>query len=166
MDQAPLSPPVGASVWELQMFEHLTGHTRREGVVLGEYAQIAATTESKALKYVIDMLLDDERRHHRYFNDLAASLKSEAELAREDPVVPRLDFDRVGREELRETTDRLLDNERDDLKELQRLRKELHELKDTTLWRLLVDIMIHDTEKHIDILRFVEHHAPSKRSSR
>jgi len=133
--------------------------------MLGEYARVAESTESKSLKYVIDILLEDERRHHRYFNDLASSLKSEAELSGDDPVVPRLDFDRVGREELRDTTDRLLDNERDDLKELQRLRKELHDLKDTTLWRLLVDIMIHDTEKHIDILKFVEHHAPSKRSS-
>jgi len=129
--------------------------------MLSEYATIAETTDSKALKYVIDLLLDDERRHHRFFDDLASSLKSEAEFSAEGPVVPRLDLDRVGRAELRQTTDRLLENERDDLEELQRLRKELHDVKDTTLWGLLVDIMLRDTEKHIAILRFVEQHAPS-----
>ena len=134
--------------------------------MLDEYAAIAETTESKALKYVIDLLLADERRHHQFFNDLAASLKSQAEFAADEPLVPRLDLDRVGRTELLDTTERLLENERDDLKELQHLRKELHDVKDTTLWDLLLDIMVRDTEKHIAMLRFVEKHAPSRRSSR
>jgi bacterioferritin (cytochrome b1) len=73
-------------------------------------------------------------------------------------VVPRLDLDRVERAELRETTDRLLEHEKADAKELDRLRKELRDVKDTTLWGLLVDIMQRDTEKHIAILRFVQQH--------
>jgi rubrerythrin len=160
--EEPMAPPRGASVWERQMFEHLTEHTSREGAMLQEYAGIAATTESKALQYVINLLLEDERRHHRYFNELAASLKSEAELSAEDPVVPRLDLDRVERADLRETTERLLEHEKADHKELERLRKELRDVKDTTLWGLLVDIMVRDTEKHIAILKFVQQHAPSK----
>ncbi len=148
------------------MFEHLTDHTRREGAMLNEYAAIAEATESKALNYVINLLLDDERRHHRYFNELASSLKSESELSGDDPVVPRLDLDRVDRAELRETTERLLEHEKSDAKELERLRKELRDVKDTTLWGLLVDIMFRDTEKHIAILRFVEQHTPSKRAAR
>ena len=134
--------------------------------MLSEYAAIAEATESKALNYVINLLLDDERRHHRYFNELALSLKSESELSGDDPVVPRLDLDRVDRVELRETTERLLEHERADAKELERLRKELRDVKDTTLWGLLVDIMFRDTEKHIAILRFVEQHTPSKRDAR
>lgn len=133
--------------------------------MLGEYAKIAETTESKALGYVIGLLLDDERRHHGFFNDLASSLKSEAEFSTDDPVVPRLDLDRIERSELIDTTERLLANERDDLKELKRLRKELGDVKDTTLWDLLLDIMTRDTEKHIAMLRFVEKHAASRRSS-
>ena len=148
------------------MFEHLTEHTRREGAMLNDYAEIAATTESKALSYVINLLLEDERRHHRYFNELALSLKSESELSGDDPIVPRLDLDRVDRTELLETTERLLEHEKADAKELERLRKELHDVKDTTLWGLLVDIMLRDTEKHISILRFVQQHTPSKRAAR
>lgn len=144
------------------MFEHLTDHTRREGAMLEEYAAIADATESKALKYVINLLLDDERRHHRYFNELASSLKTEAELSGDEPIVPRLDLFRVDREELRDSTERLLEHEKADAKELERLRKELRDVKDTTLWGLLVDIMLRDTEKHIAILRFVQQHAPSK----
>ncbi len=160
--EQPVLPPSGASVWERQMFEHLIDHTRREGAMLEEYAAIAKATESKALKYVLDLLLEDERRHHRYFNELAASLKSEAELSGDDPVIPRLDLHRVDRAELRATTERLLEHEKSDAKELERLRKELRDVKDTTLWGLLVDIMERDTEKHIAILRFVQRHMASR----
>lgn len=160
--ESSAAPPRGASVWERQMFEHLTDHTRREGAMLSEYAAIAEATESKALKYVLDLLLEDERRHHRYFNELAASLKSEAELSADDPVVPRLDLDRVDRSELRSITEQLLEHERSDAKELERLRKELSDVKDTTLWGLLVDIMQRDTEKHIAMLRFVQQHMASR----
>jgi ferritin len=160
MDDPQLAPPERASVWGRELFAHLTEHTQREGAMLTEYAAVAEATESQALKYVINLLLEDERRHHRYFNELASSLKSEAELSATAPVVPRLDLDRANPTELRETTKLLLDHEKSDAKELERLRKELRDVKDTTLWALLVDIMLHDTEKHIAILRFVQQHTP------
>jgi hypothetical protein len=166
MEDGQLSAPRGASVWELQMFEHLTDHTRREGAMLADYAEVAATSESNALRYVINMLLEDERRHHRYFDELAMSLKSEAEFSAEEPVVPRLDFDRADSVELADLTNRLLENEKDDAKELRRLRKELHDVKDTTLWALLIDVMLRDTEKHMEILKFIKQHTPSKRTAR
>ena len=166
MEDRQLSRPRGASVWELQMFEHLTGHTRREGAMLADYAELAATTESNALRYVINMLLEDEQRHHRYFDELATSLKSEAEFSADEPAVPRLDLDRADPVELGEVTTRLLENEQADARELRRLRKELRDVKDTTLWVLLIDVMLCDTEKHVEILEFIRRHTPAKRKVR
>jgi hypothetical protein len=164
MEDVAVSPPVGASVWEQDMFAFLTEHTRREGALLAEYVSVAEGTASRALSYLVNMLVEDERRHHRYFNELASSLKSDAELLGLDPVIPRLDFDRVEPDELLAETKRLLDHEKGDAVELKRLRKELRDLEDTTLWVLLVEVMMRDTEKHIAILRFVQEHAKKKRS--
>jgi len=164
MEDTLSTPPVGASVWALDMFTHLTEHTRREGAMLQQYVDIASTTDSKALAYVVNLLVEDERRHHRFFDELAASLKSESELSAEEPVIPRLDLARLERADLLDATSRLLEHEQSDAKELKRLRKELDDMQDTTLWGLLVDIMMRDTEKHISILRFVADHAKPKRS--
>ena len=130
--------------------------------MLEEYVATAEGTDSKALSYLINLLVEDERRHHRYFNELASSLKSEAELGGVDPVIPRLDLDQVDRAELLEATNLLLEHEKADAVELKRLRKELRDMEDTTLWALLVDIMMRDTDKHIAILRFVTDHAKRK----
>ena len=159
MEPEPMAAPRGASVWERKMFDYLVEHTRVEGAMLKQYVDTAEGTDSKAFEYVIKLLVEDELRHHRMFNELAASLKSEAELSAEDPVIPRLDFDRIERTELLRMTRDLLAHERDDAAELKRLRKELRDVEDTTLWGLLVDIMARDTEKHIAILKFVVDHA-------
>ena len=153
MEDSLLSPPIGASAWGRDIYSFLTDHIRLEGEMLEEYVATAELTDSKAFSYLIDLLTEDERRHHRYFNDLASSLKSETELSPTDPVVPRLDLDLVERDDLLASTKQLLEHEKSDLAELKRLRKELHDVEDTTLWALLVDIMMRDTEKHIAILR-------------
>jgi rubrerythrin len=154
-----LVPPIGASVWERGVFDHLTQHIVQERGLLEEYVKAARETESKALAYLIDVLVEDERRHHHLFKQLAQSLKSAAELRPDSPDVPRMDFHKENRAEVLEVTERLLEREESDALELKHLRKELSDVKDTTLWGLLVELMERDTDKHIAILRFAHKHA-------
>lgn len=56
-------------------------------------------------------------------------------------------------------TNRLIEFERDDEKALQRLKKELRPVRDTTLFWLLVTLMELDTKKHIAILEFIRRKA-------
>jgi hypothetical protein len=155
-----ISAPIGASVWESELFMHLTTHIERERAVLQEYAEAADATGSKAFSYVVGLLMEDERRHHELFASLARSLKTEAELRPEDPEVPYMDFARTDRERVRELSVRLLNNELDDSRELKQLHKMLRDVKDTTLWDLLVNLMRRDTDKHIAMLEFVLRHLP------
>ena len=162
MTDSTSTPPVGASVWELELFNHLTTHIQQERVLLDEYAQAADATESKAFAYLVGMLFDEERRHHELFRKLAASLKTEAELSGAEPEIPYLDFDRVDRARVRDLTERLLFREQDDAGELKRLHNQLHDVKDTTLWDLIVTMMRRDTDKHIAILEFVMRHTSDR----
>jgi hypothetical protein len=161
MAEDDLSPPMGASVWESELFDHLVSHGRREGALLEQYSRAAGETDSKAFAYLVNLLIEDEYRHHELFEALASSLKTEAELRPEEPEVPYMDFDRGDRARIREVTKQMLDSEADDAERLKRLHKELNDVRDTTLWDLLVSLMRRDTDKHIAILEFVLRHTPA-----
>ena len=151
---------VGASVWENELYGHLTSHERTERVLLGEYRTAADASQSPAFQYLVALIIEDEIRHHRVFQDLASALKTEAEVRPEQPPVPRLDQLSPGGQHLIDLTEQLLERERADSRELRRLAKDLRDVKDTTLWALLVKLMEMDTAKHIEILEFIQRHAP------
>src|SRR5579862_5596472 len=98
------SLPAGASAWEKELFDHLTTHMELERGMLEEYRAAALETDSKAFAYIVDLLGDEERRHHELFAALAQSLKTEAEMSSRAPAVPYMDFDRADRERARELT--------------------------------------------------------------
>jgi rubrerythrin len=150
---------LGASIWEAELYEHLTTHEEAEGAMLTEYREVAAASSSKAFQYLSNLIIEDEIRHHRIFRDLAAALKNEVEIDPEEPTVPTIgnwghDVDTVLR-----LTETLLGHERDDAKELRRLSSELKGLTQESLWRLLVRLMEMDTAKHIEIMKFVKRNA-------
>jgi rubrerythrin len=149
---------IGASVWEQDLYRHLTSHIDNERGLLEAYDRAANESASTAFSYLVKLIIDDEIRHHRSFSALAESLRTDAELRPEDPAVPRMDWHRADAGQIAALTATLFDQEREDLKELKRLENELHDVKDTTLWVLLVQLMEADTEKHMAILKFVKDH--------
>lgn len=149
----------GSSEWERELYAHLTSHAERERGLLEEYRSAAQTSPSKAMRYLVNLLIEDEIRHHVIFKELAESLESDATLSGRDPIIPYLDFDKAeNREAVLDLTDQLLRKEQEDAQELKHLERELREVKDTSLWGLLVDLMQRDTQKHIAILRFAKKH--------
>ena len=156
----PMSPPVGGSVWERDLYNHLATHVQNESSVLQDYLAAAEKTDSKAFAYLVNLLIDDERRHHSTFAALAESLKTEAELGGQEPQIPYMDLDRSDPAQVRELSERLLEREKEDAAELKRLHRQLREVKDTSLWDLLVENMRRDTDKHIAVLEFVLRHTP------
>jgi hypothetical protein len=150
---------VGASVWEENLYEHLTSHEQNERDLLTEYQKAADESGSPAFTYLVGLIVEDEIRHHRVFRDLASALKTEAELRPEEPAVPRLGQLGPNRQRVIELTEQLRDREEADAKQLRHLARELRDVKDTTLWELLVKLMEMDTAKHVEILDFVHSHA-------
>jgi hypothetical protein len=149
----------GASVWEQQLYDHVTAHGKDEGEILTAYEQLAADTESPAIAFLARLILDDERRHHQLLDDLASTIRTSAELTGEPVPIPHLSSLRKDRERILAETERLLAFEEEDNRDLDRLAKELKDARNTTLWELVVRLMQQDNEKHRRILRFIRDRA-------
>ena len=150
--------PAGLSVWEQQLYDLLHDHISTEGGLLAEYDDLAAQSHGH-VKYLVEMIGDDEARHHRLFEQWANSIADMGTLQdRPDESLPTVRAEEDP-ERVASAAERLLAIEHEDARELRRLRKDLVDFEDTTIWPLLVDLMRLDTEKHVLILEFLRRHA-------
>ena len=146
----------GASVWEQELYDHVSRHIEGEISTLKAYEALANSTESQSFRYLASLILDDERRHHKVLTELAETIRLSAQLA--SGPIPYMDLYKH-RDELLEPTERFLALEEEDLKELTRLEKELRDMRDTSIWPLLLKIISLDNEKHRTILKFIRDRA-------
>ncbi len=150
----------GTKEWEDDVYEHVSSHGQIEGEILDEYEQLANDDSmSPAFRYLARMILDDEVRHHRVFDDLATTMRMMREHSEEAPPIPSLAGFHADRVHIQRVTDNLLRVEHDDLRELKQFSKELKELRKINLWSFLIELMIDDTKKHIKILEYIRDRA-------
>jgi hypothetical protein len=99
----------GASVWEQEIYDHVSGHIATERAILDEYQRLAEDPAgAPAFRYLAGLVLADERRHHQLFNDLAESIRQVAELGLDDEPIPSLQGLKADRERIMAATERLL----------------------------------------------------------
>ena len=140
--------------FEHRVLHQLEHHSANESALLEAYHEIAERSDTgSAVRFLIELILDDERRHHELFEQMANTFRS---FMWELPVEPRLPAaTQLHEPELRDATAQLLRSERRDRKELKALRSELGKQRGLALDELIVDLMLHDTEKHIAILKYI-----------
>ena len=139
---------------EYEILHMLETHGAREGAALDAYQRVAAdTTAGPGVRYLVNLILEDEERHHRVFAEMANQVRSFVDETDVQPRVPPL----VAHDDpvLLAETRRLLEFEREDAKELKQLRRAVKRRPRSSLQPLLVDMMLHDTAKHIAILELI-----------
>jgi rubrerythrin len=140
--------------WAEQVRDKMRHHVDIEHSTIVEYGQLADDTSNEAVAYLMRIILDDERRHHTWFRELINSVDAAIELRKRGDEVPSPTASPIS-EQVVDATRRLLAIERDDHKELKALHRDLHSVERTTLWSVLVSMMLKDTEKHILILESI-----------
>jgi hypothetical protein len=152
-----MRPTVGSREWERDILEHVATHGQTEGEILDEYQRLVEDDEvHPAFAYLARIILDDEVRHHRIFDDLAENMRQMADESVDRSPIPSLQGFHTDRVRIQRLTQQLLEVERSDERELKDLAKRLKDFDRVTLWGLLIDLMLDDTRKHIKILKFIE----------
>jgi hypothetical protein len=135
------------------LIDMVRSHGEREGAALASYQRLAEQSQDEGLRYAVRLIMEDEARHHQQISEMLNELHSFVWELDIKPRVPSLEVRHDAA--LREETERLLAFEKEDARELRRLRKELRSNNGYPFFPLLVNLMLHDTAKHIDILRFI-----------
>ncbi|MBV8084365.1 MAG: hypothetical protein JO247_06080 [Chloroflexi bacterium] len=145
----------GRSPFE-RLLDEIRQHEGEEEIILEDYERTAAGSSDAGVRYLIDLIVQDEKRHAKLAKDIAQdmtrSLLWTAESGKELPVVAASGEER---EALLAKTHKYLHLESEGLTQLQRLEPRLKELR-SGMMALLFQIMEADTRKHIQILKYIE----------
>jgi len=149
--------PVGLSVWEGELYDTIVAHITNESDVLDRYGDLAAGSEGH-VKFLVELIGEDEARHHRIFEQWAETIRADARMEESPEGIPHLSRERAPAE-LLSAVDELLAIEKDDRRQLRELQGGMKDMRRTTIWPLVLELMQLDTEKHIKILEYLRAHA-------
>ena len=143
---------------ERELLDHLVRHLDEENQLIDDYEKLAAEAGGH-VAYLLRLIIEDEHRHHRLFQawcNTAFRRRVPAGRAAGPSPGSAVEPDEAGA-----VADFFLTVERADRKDVARLREQIRDQRDLTLWDVLLEVMDLDTQKHIAMLQFLERH-PSR----
>ncbi len=135
--------------WWAQVIHEFRAHVREESGFLESYEALVSRSDDESVRFLLELILGDERRHHDLFTSMADASIGEGPFPEPPSLAPET------ARALLEPTERFLEAEREESKKLSALRKSLKPAGTSTLWPLMVELMEIDTSKHIRILEFL-----------
>ena len=135
--------------WWAKVIHEFHAHVREESGFLAAYESLVAASEDEAVRFLLELILGDEHRHHDLFTSMADASVGEGPF----PGPPQLSP--AAARALLEPTERFLAAEREESRKLAALRRTLKPAAAGSLWPLMIELMEMDTSKHVRILEFL-----------
>lgn len=129
-------------------------HASQEERWLSNYKEVAKQSSDPLIRFLLDLIVGDEERHHELTSRMIAKLKDELALTREQAAQRRAGESGEKRKRLLKAVEDFLDAERKGIKEYERL-KRMSKGMYRDVFGLLYETMIYDSHKHMGILEFV-----------
>ena len=136
-----------------ELLHSVERHAQEESRAIESYAALADRTSDGALRVLLELLIEDERKHHEIFLRIAARLRDDIEWTTSEGALPVAGAPVAG-----DPADRafLLDAAREERRGAGELRAFARKRADLNggLFSVLVESMADDSEKHARILSF------------
>jgi hypothetical protein len=145
--------PHDLSECDRALIEHLDEHVQSEMEVIGLYETLSNDAHPY-VAFVAELIGADEARHHHLFMEWIETIKALAELREAPDGIPHVDYRPVAASTMA-MVEKLLEFEEADLAATKALRREIREVRDSTLWGMLTQLLVDDTKKHIMMLKFL-----------
>jgi rubrerythrin len=147
----PESPEFSSVQRLMNEFQSHAGHEEKW---LSSYQTSAKEASDPLIRFLLELIVADEVRHHELTKRMITKLKDELTWTRAEGLSRRVYEKSEKRGPLLASVERFLEAEHKGIKEYERLKKESQGLY-RDVFALLYTTMIHDSHKHIGILEFL-----------
>jgi len=146
--------PEGISPIE-RLLSEFEAHEAKEEKSLEVYKKLAGEMPNALTRFLLQLIISDEEKHRAVIHAMVATLKGSLNWTQPKDSLEGTDQEAVKNGKLREATEEFLRLERDGIREYKSLIKESSDYYHG-LFKVLLDSMIRDSEKHIDLLEFLK----------
>lgn len=137
-----------------RLMKELETHEGHEGKFVKRYQEIAEKSKNPLIKFLLQLIISDEEKHHAVARSMVSTLKGDLTWTKPNDAIRGLYELGEGREEFLKLTEEFIRLEKEGVKEYKKLVKESKGYY-RNLFVLLFQSMIHDSEKHVEILEFL-----------
>ena len=149
-----VEPPTQKASEAEHLLEEFESHDVKEGEFIRAYKEIAENSKDSLIKFLLQLIISDEEKHHAIIHAMAASLKGSLQWTKQEGAIPSLSDLGEEKDKLLELTADFIDHEKQGIKETKKLAKECAGYY-RGLFPLLLKATIHDSEKHVEVLEFL-----------
>ena len=147
-----------------RLMNEFQSHAAEEERSLSVYRESASETSDPQIRFLLGLIVADEEKHHELTARMIAKLKDE--LTWRPSEIPRRGGDNAEKtKRLLAAVESFLTAEHKAMENYARLKKESRGLH-RDMFALLYTAMIHDSHKHVEILRFLRAKLKNLRNSR
>jgi rubrerythrin len=130
-------------------------HEEKEQEILRRYRSVVRDSENPFIEFLFGLIIADEEKHHWVTRAMLSTLKGDLLWSRPQEAIRGLSELRVGHRELLKLTEEFIQLEKKGIRTYRKLMKE-SESYYYGLFAMLFAMMIRDSEKHVEILKFLK----------
>lgn len=149
-----MKPPEGVSPVE-KMLDAFEAHENKEESTLEFYKKALAHMPNPATRFVMQLIISDEEKHRAVVHAMVATLKGSLTWTNPPESLEGASDLASMDGKLREATDDFIRLEKEGIREYKALVKESRGYYHG-LFKILLDSMIRDSEKHVELLKYLK----------
>ena len=150
-----LSYPESPEISEVErLMNEFEAHESQEGEFVQRYKEIAEKSKNPLTKFLLRLIISDEEKHHAVTRAMASTLKGDLTWTKPEHALRGLTDLPEEKGDLLKLTEDFIQLEKEGIKEYKKLIKASQGYY-RGLFVLLFQSMIHDSEKHAEILEFL-----------
>jgi len=150
-----LSEPEPQGISEVErLMNEFESHEGQESDFTRRYKEISEKTKNPLIRFLLRLIVSDEEKHFAVTHAMASTLRGDLTWTKPEDALSGLYDPPENREELLRLTEDFLAVEKSGIEEYKRLIKASKGYYQG-LFALLIRTMVHDSEKHLEILEFL-----------
>jgi hypothetical protein len=137
-----------------RLMNEFESHETHEAVYVRRYRELFLRLQNPLVKFLLELILADEEKHHTVLQSMTSTLKGAVTWTRFESALEGLYNLGQQKDEILKVTEEFIRAEKREIVEYRKLMRATKRYYQG-LFTLFLAAMIHDSEKHVEILEFL-----------